>query len=279
MTKEQLPSARPILPPFPRPNHLSLLRQERTRRRRRRFALTAALTACIAATGGTVAAATVAPETLPRAAAEVSFATDDPRAVLAATSVLDDAAVALDDAADGVDTEQLGKYVDTLSRYDKLPAVVVTGMVDEVAEETEQVQAATASAEAKAAEEAAAEAAAQAEAEAEAAAAALAAANTPEGAQEIARTQAAEDYGWGDDQFGCLVSLWDKESGWSHTASNPSSGAYGIPQSLPGSKMSSAGEDWETNAATQISWGLDYIAQVYGTPCGAWGHSQATDWY
>ena len=84
--------------------------------------------------------------------------------------------------------------------------------------------------------------------------------------------------GWGNDQFNCLVSLWNKESGWRTDAYNPS-GAYGIPQALPGSKMASAGADWQTNASTQISWGLGYIASVYGTPCGAWAHSQATNWY
>ena len=84
--------------------------------------------------------------------------------------------------------------------------------------------------------------------------------------------------GWGSGQFSCLVSLWNKESGWRTTAANPS-GAYGIPQALPGSKMASAGADWRTSARTQISWGLGYIASVYGTPCSAWAHSQATDWY
>ncbi|MGB7449250.1 MAG: hypothetical protein WA892_09000, partial [Ornithinimicrobium sp.] len=77
-------------------------------------------------------------------------------------------------------------------------------------------------------------------------------------------------YGWGSDQFGCLDSLWAKESGWNSTASNPSSGAYGIPQSLPGSKMASAGADWQSNPATQIEWGLGYIQSVYGSPCAAW---------
>ncbi|WP_220093587.1 lytic transglycosylase domain-containing protein [Flexivirga caeni] len=86
-------------------------------------------------------------------------------------------------------------------------------------------------------------------------------------------------YGWGQDQMGCLVSLWNRESGWNVSASNPSSGAYGIPQSLPGSKMASAGADWQTNPATQIRWGLGYIQATYGSPCGAWGHSQATGWY
>ena len=85
--------------------------------------------------------------------------------------------------------------------------------------------------------------------------------------------------GWGAGQFSCLSSLWNRESGWNYRASNPSSGAYGIPQALPGSKMASAGSDWRTNPVTQIRWGLDYIADRYGTPCGAWAHSRATGWY
>jgi hypothetical protein len=86
-------------------------------------------------------------------------------------------------------------------------------------------------------------------------------------------------YGWSSSQFGCLVSLWNLESGWNVYASNPSSGAYGIPQALPGSKMASAGPDWQTNAATQIRWGLGYIRSLYGSPCGAWSHEQADGWY
>lgn len=84
--------------------------------------------------------------------------------------------------------------------------------------------------------------------------------------------------GWSG-QWSCLNSLWERESGWNPYAQNPSSGAYGIPQSLPGSKMASAGSDWRTNPATQITWGLNYIAGRYGGPCGAWSHSQATGWY
>jgi hypothetical protein len=84
--------------------------------------------------------------------------------------------------------------------------------------------------------------------------------------------------GWNSTQYSCLVSLWNKESGWRVTAYNPS-GAYGIPQALPGYKMASAGPDWQHNAHTQIAWGLGYIASRYGTPCGAWAHSQATNWY
>jgi hypothetical protein len=84
--------------------------------------------------------------------------------------------------------------------------------------------------------------------------------------------------GWGTDQYDCLVALWNRESGWRYNAYNASSGAYGIPQSLPGSKMASAGADWETNPATQITWGLNYIGR-YGNPCGAWAHSESSGWY
>jgi hypothetical protein len=89
----------------------------------------------------------------------------------------------------------------------------------------------------------------------------------------------AADRGWVGQQFDCLSSLWNKESGWRWDANNSSSGAYGIPQSLPGSKMASAGSDWATNPITQINWGLGYIASSYGTPCSAWAHSQASNWY
>ena len=92
--------------------------------------------------------------------------------------------------------------------------------------------------------------------------------------QKIAQ-QLLEEHGWGAEQFTCLVELWQKESGWSVTAENPS-GAYGIPQALPGSKM---GPGWQTSATVQISWGLEYIATRYGTPCGAWAHEVADNWY
>ncbi len=85
--------------------------------------------------------------------------------------------------------------------------------------------------------------------------------------------------GWGEGEYNCLVALWQKESNWNVYAHNKSSGAYGIPQSLPGSKMASAGADWATNPATQITWGLGYIQNRYGTPCGAWNASQAKGWY
>lgn len=85
--------------------------------------------------------------------------------------------------------------------------------------------------------------------------------------------------GMGDDQFSCLVSLWNRESHWNVHAGNQVSGAYGIPQALPGSKMASAGPDWQDNYQTQVNWGLGYITGRYGTPCGAWTHSQSSGWY
>ncbi len=80
-------------------------------------------------------------------------------------------------------------------------------------------------------------------------------------------------------QWGCLLNIWNRESGWNYQAENPYSGAYGIPQALPGSKMASAGPDWQTNPTTQIKWGLGYIKSVYSTPCGAWSHEEADGWY
>ena len=97
-------------------------------------------------------------------------------------------------------------------------------------------------------------------------------------AQATARSMMGA-YGWGDSEFSCLVSLWNRESGWNYQAQNASSGAYGIPQALPGSKMASEGTDWATNPATQIKWGLGYIQGRYGSPCSAWSHSESTGWY
>lgn len=86
-----------------------------------------------------------------------------------------------------------------------------------------------------------------------------------------------EDHGWGAAEYTCLVKLWEHESNWNYKAENPSSGAYGIVQALPPSKMNTVGTDWRTNAATQIKWGLIYIEDRYGTPCGAWSFWQETD--
>lgn len=85
--------------------------------------------------------------------------------------------------------------------------------------------------------------------------------------------------GWDYHQFSCLVTLWERESNWKVNAHNGSSGAYGIPQALPGTKMATAGADWQTNPETQIKWGLGYISGRYGTPCGALAHSNEYNWY
>jgi hypothetical protein len=101
---------------------------------------------------------------------------------------------------------------------------------------------------------------------------------TPGTSQMIAYQMLA-DRGYPSREFDCLNALWRKESGWNHFAHNTRSGAYGIPQSLPGEKMASAGADWATNPETQIRWGVGYIEARYGSPCGAWDHFVARNWY
>lgn len=254
------------------------------------------LTAGLVAAPAAAARTDDAPAPAKTAAAAIELSDDVSRASTAATEAISAAdALAADIEAAGfdlsgtvpaVETAQLQSDVDTLDTRTGTAAVelAVTTVIaqqhtEKVIGQTAALQSAfTAAQEKKAAEEAAAAAAAQAQAEAEARAAALASANTVDGAKAAARAMAADQYGWGDDQFSCLSSLWQKESSWNYQAYNPS-GATGIPQALPGSKMASAGSDWQTNAATQIAWGLGYISSVYGTPCSAWGHSQAMNWY
>lgn len=96
--------------------------------------------------------------------------------------------------------------------------------------------------------------------------------------QQIAQSMLAS-YGWGSGQWTYLYQLWEKESAWSVTATNPESGAYGIAQANPASQMDSAGSDWRTDAATQIKWGLEYIQDRYGSPAAAWAHETADGWY
>ncbi|GGF34671.1 hypothetical protein [Subtercola lobariae] len=184
-------------------------------------------------------------------------------------------------AATKVDTTQLSTSVASLDQYTQLDPQTVKTLTVQTEFQSQNVQAAAAQADrlaAEAAAAAAAKAAADAAAAAQAAAEALAAGNTVDGAKATAENLASSKYGWGSDQFSCLVSLWQKESGWSYQAYNDS-GATGIPQALPGSKMASVGSDWATNATTQITWGLSYIASSYGTPCSAWSHSQSVNWY
>src|SRR5262249_54103523 len=96
--------------------------------------------------------------------------------------------------------------------------------------------------------------------------------------RQIAQSMLAS-YKWAASQFSCLDPLWMHESSWKVTALNAGTGAYVIPQAMPGSKMASAGSDWKTSAKTQIKWGLQYIKGAYGSPCGAWKHWQSTGWY
>lgn len=96
--------------------------------------------------------------------------------------------------------------------------------------------------------------------------------------KDLARALMPE-YGLSSAEFGCLDNIWSQESGWNIHADNPTSSAYGIPQALPGSKMSSAGPDWADNAETQIRWGLGYIRDRYGSACGAWGFKSGHGWY
>lgn len=189
-----------------------------------------------------------------------------------------------------ISTSALRAAIVDLQDADVTPLLLLPERIEDAQTEAGAVHAATVAlgdrldaAKQKKAEEdaaaAAAAAAAEAQRQAEEAAAALAAGNTVEGAQAFARDVSASQYGWGEDQFSCLVNLWNRESNWNYQAYNADGGATGIPQSLPGDKMASAGADWQTNARTQIIWGLGYIAGSYGSPCAAWAHSNAVNWY
>jgi hypothetical protein len=187
-----------------------------------------------------------------------------------AANAVTTATAVLATAANKVDAAALGEAVTTLSTLADDPATTIASIsrqIDAIEALSAEVTTAVV-----AFDQAAAEAAA-------AAAAAQAAANTVAGAQNTARTLGASQYGWDDGQFACLVKLWTKESNWNFASYNPSSGAGGIPQALPASKMATAGADWQSNASTQVAWGLAYISRGYGTPCSAWSHSQAVNWY
>lgn len=177
-----------------------------------------------------------------------------------------------------------------------LDAAAKKGAADRAA--ADQAAAAQAAAEKAAAEKAAADQAAAAQAAAEkaaadaaakqaadaAAAAAAAAAATPKAVDDPAAAKAyaasiLANYGWGPGEMTALNTLWEKESNWRTTATNTSSGAYGIVQSLPASKMATAGDDWLTNYQTQIKWGLNYIKERYGSPSAALAFHLANNWY
>lgn len=141
-----------------------------------------------------------------------------------------------------------------------------------------QEEAARLEAERKAQEEA--EAARRAQEEEAARAAAASSSNQSVAAlQNYAHDLVINSYGWSEDDFNALVNLWNKESGWNPNCYNSYSGAFGIPQALPGDKMASEGSDYRTNGETQIRWGLKYIQGRYGSPSGAWGHFLSHNWY
>ncbi|MCJ1714782.1 phospholipase [Curtobacterium sp. VKM Ac-2922] len=207
-----------------------------------------------------------------------------------AAATISTAKTVVADANDKTDTRSLERRIASLSDYQRLSGAAISDRIQTTVDTAQDVAQASADqdkqdADAAAAAARAAEAAAKAKADADAAAAAAAqaaaaqaAANTPAGAKATAAALASSQYGWGADQFQCLNSLWTKESGWDYQAYNPS-GATGIPQALPGSKMATIASDWQTNATTQVTWGLKYIKDAYGSPCAAWSHSQATNYY
>jgi hypothetical protein len=105
------------------------------------------------------------------------------------------------------------------------------------------------------------------------------AARKPLGAKRFAKEMMATEYGWGEGQYKCLNRLWTKESNWNYQARNPRSGAHGIAQALPATKMEKVGTDWRTNPITQIQWGLLYVSERYNTPCAAWNKFRRSNFY
>ncbi len=226
--------------------------------------------------GGTVAAW---PGASPAASARLAGAASFAGSQNAADSTVTGAAMATDTVAtDTVAADSVHQL--KVSEAAARQAALRQAIAHERARKAAQSRAAAAAAQsaARAAALAAARAAAarrQAPATPAAAAQPVTASGSP---QQIAQGMLGS-YGWSASQFSCLQPLWNAESGWNVSASNVSSGAYGIPQALPGSKMASAGADWQTDAATQIRWGLGYIRSVYGSPCAAWSHEEAYGWY
>lgn len=290
---------------MPETSELTPARRRRDSRRRtqhplRRVGIAVAIATALGGAAAPVYAATAATivtatPTFDQAASDAESAVTAAEQTLADAQALTEAAAAsglpLGDVDATIDTSALSSALAEVEDLDLVPSLMLPERTEDVLVATAVVASAahtleTALAEAEAAEaqriaEALAEqkAAAEAEREAAAAAAVLAEGNTVAGAKATAASIASSDYGWGSDQFSCLESLWNKESGWDYQAYNASSGATGIPQALPGSKMASAGSDWQTNATTQIIWGLGYISSRYDTPCGAWSHSESVGWY
>ena len=239
---------------------------------------------CLTATGTAAALGRAASPASPIAAADVSYihSQTNGRAVRAAQAVLTSQIVIMRAAGRAA----AARAAANSAREAAQRAVAERAAAERAAAER-AARARAAAARAAAAREAARQAAAQAAAQRAAAEQAavpppavqqVSEQQVPSGAPQQIAEQMLAAYGWAG-QFSCLDSLWQEESGWNVYAENPSSGAYGIPQALPGGKMASAGSDWQTNPATQIRWGLGYIQGSYGSPCAAWGHEEAFGWY
>lgn len=285
--------------PTPTGTRRALRAKRRRTRRIRVLSITGiAVTAAVAGTGfavqaaqgstafglptGTPSAAANATVT-PQAGGRVSVHTDSAVSRADANSeaqmVIATGHLVAQNAQGKVNASELTSSIASLADYRHLSPDTVLTRVATTQAAAETIGAATTEADARAAAaQARAQRIAAIRAQAAADAARQAAANTPDAAKATAKALMASQYGWGDDQYSCLVSLWSKESGWNYRAYN-ASGATGIPQALPGSKMASVAADWSTNATTQIIWGLGYISGSYGTPCAAWAHSEANNWY
>ncbi|WP_196218086.1 aggregation-promoting factor C-terminal-like domain-containing protein [Streptomyces blattellae] len=170
----------------------------------------------------------------------------------------------------------------SLTQQAETQAIAADATAKKDAEEAARKAAAQSAVEKKeAAEKAAQEAKEREEAEAAASRSATRDASdfAPQSSYTIAEIQSMAQSMVASDQYQCFSNIVDHESSWNYQAVNPSSGAYGLFQALPGSKMSSAGSDWQTNPATQIKWGLSYMNDRYGSPCDAWAFWQANNWY
>ncbi|MEK8172397.1 lytic transglycosylase domain-containing protein [Streptomyces sp. M19] len=178
--------------------------------------------------------------------------------------------------------EQALAQTASLSQQADVQSTAADAETRKSAEESARKQAAKdAKAKKKAAEEAAEKAAKEREAKEAASRSATRDASSfgQQASYSVADVQAIARQMVAGDQFQCFSNIVSHESGWDYTATNASSGAYGLLQALPGSKMASAGADWQTNPATQIKWGLNYMDSRYGSPCGAWSFWQANNWY
>ncbi|MDC2945666.1 MULTISPECIES: transglycosylase SLT domain-containing protein [Streptomyces] len=196
--------------------------------------------------------------------------TDDAEAVANDTTLLADIPVG----------QQAQVQTASLTAQADAQAIAADATARKDAEETARKKAAEdAIAKQKQAEKAEQERKAKEEAETKAQAASSLGSTPAQSSYSIAEIQAMAKAVVASDQWTCFSNIVNHESSWNYKAVNPSSGAYGLFQALPGSKMSSAGSDWQTNPATQIKWGLNYMESRYGSPCEAWSFWQANNWY